>query len=162
LQNSGQASKKSLSTYPDGMKQRPGIERALLANPKLIVVDEPTAGLDSGRAQLFPRPVELDRVQLHGDPTPSHRGEPTRAVSANGDHLERGAFEEPLFPKLAMPRCPRDPLDRIRSQSMRQLTIYGASSTPCYQVPAIRSINMTAELKKSRPENCDRRTRRVA
>src|SRR5271156_4444973 len=34
--------KKSLSTYSGGMKQRFGIAQALLANPKLIIVDEPT------------------------------------------------------------------------------------------------------------------------
>src|SRR5271168_4999564 len=37
--------KKALSTYSGGMKQRFGIAQALLANPRLIIVDEPTAGL---------------------------------------------------------------------------------------------------------------------
>jgi ABC-type multidrug transport system ATPase subunit len=32
------------SAPPGGMKQRFGIAQALLANPKLIIVDEPTAG----------------------------------------------------------------------------------------------------------------------
>ena len=41
------ARKKSLSTYSGGMKQRFGIAQALLANPNLIIVDEPTAGLPS-------------------------------------------------------------------------------------------------------------------
>src|SRR5450631_2483863 len=38
--------KKHLGTYSGGMKQRFGIAQALIGNPKLIIVDEPTAGLD--------------------------------------------------------------------------------------------------------------------
>jgi len=38
--------RKSLGGYSGGMKQRFGIAQALLANPRLIIVDEPTAGLD--------------------------------------------------------------------------------------------------------------------
>lgn len=38
--------KKKLSTYSGGMKQRFGIAQALLGDPKIIIVDEPTAGLD--------------------------------------------------------------------------------------------------------------------
>ena len=37
---------KPLGSYSGGMKQRFGIAQALLGNPKLIIVDEPTAGLD--------------------------------------------------------------------------------------------------------------------
>jgi ABC-type multidrug transport system ATPase subunit len=40
------ARNQKLGTFSGGMKQRFGIAQALIGNPKLIIVDEPTAGLD--------------------------------------------------------------------------------------------------------------------
>jgi ABC-type multidrug transport system ATPase subunit len=45
--------KKNLGGYSGGMKQRFGIAQALLGNPKLIIVDEPTAGLDPTERNRF-------------------------------------------------------------------------------------------------------------
>lgn len=45
--------KKSVSGYSGGMKQRFGIAQLLLNNPKLIIVDEPTAGLDPAERNRF-------------------------------------------------------------------------------------------------------------
>jgi ABC-2 type transport system ATP-binding protein len=51
--NLWEARKKALSTFSGGMKQRFGIAQALLANPRLIIVDEPTAGLDPAERNRF-------------------------------------------------------------------------------------------------------------
>lgn len=44
---------KSVKGFSGGMKQRVGIAQALIGNPKLIIVDEPTAGLDPGERNRF-------------------------------------------------------------------------------------------------------------
>ena len=44
---------KSVKGFSGGMKQRVGIAQSLIGNPKLIIVDEPTAGLDPGERNRF-------------------------------------------------------------------------------------------------------------
>ena len=44
---------KAVSTYSGGMRQRFGVAQALLGNPQIIIVDEPTAGLDPEERNRF-------------------------------------------------------------------------------------------------------------
>ena len=45
--------KKAVSSYSGGMRQRFGIAQCLIGKPQLVIVDEPTAGLDPGERNRF-------------------------------------------------------------------------------------------------------------
>lgn len=47
------AKNKEVYTFSGGMKQRFGVAQALLGNPKIVIVDEPTAGLDPEERNRF-------------------------------------------------------------------------------------------------------------
>ncbi len=67
LTNLVEVRRKSVSGYSGGMKQRFGIAQLLLNNPKLIIVDEPTAGLDPEERSRFLnvlRDVGIDNTVL--------------------------------------------------------------------------------------------------
>jgi len=54
--------KKSVGEYSQGMKKRLGLARALINDPKLLILDEPTNGLDpKGRREIHDLLLELNR-----------------------------------------------------------------------------------------------------
>ncbi|MDX2036807.1 MAG: ATP-binding cassette domain-containing protein [Isosphaeraceae bacterium] len=65
--NLGFAANRKVKGYSGGMKQRLGIAQAIAGNPRLLIVDEPTAGLDPEERSRFYRilaELATDRIVL--------------------------------------------------------------------------------------------------
>lgn len=101
LVNLTEAVKRPLGTYSGGMLRRVGIAQALLADPRVIVVDEPTAGLDPEERVRFRNllsELAADRVVMLSTHIVSDVESVAAdiAVVARGRLLRRGAPEDLL------------------------------------------------------------------
>ncbi|MGA5818569.1 ABC transporter ATP-binding protein [Kitasatospora sp. NPDC094028] len=101
LVNLTEAVKRPLGTYSGGMLRRVGIAQALLADPRVIVVDEPTAGLDPEERVRFRNLLSglaADRVVMLSTHIVSDVESVASdiAVVARGRLLRRGAPEDLL------------------------------------------------------------------
>ncbi len=87
--------KRSVDKYSGGMKQRFGIAQALLGDPRLIIVDEPTAGLDPAERRRFQNllaGIAEDRVVILSTHIVDDVAElcPTIAIMGRGRVLKAG------------------------------------------------------------------------
>lgn len=63
--NMVEKSNQKIGTYSGGMKQRILIAQAIIGNPKLVILDEPTAGLDpKERVKIRERIAELSKDKI--------------------------------------------------------------------------------------------------
>ena len=129
--------RKSVSDYSGGMKQRFGIAQMLLNKPKLIIVDEPTAGLDPAERRRFLtvlREIGQDNIVIFS----THIVEDVQelcndmAIMNQGRILHRSSPDEAvdqLINKVWVRRTAREEVEKIQEKYSVLSSTYNNDNT---------------------------------
>jgi ABC-type multidrug transport system ATPase subunit len=101
LVNLGDARHRPVGDYSGGMRQRVGIAQALLNDPKLLIVDEPTAGLDPEERVRF-RNLLSDLAGEHIIILSTHIVSDVEAVATDIALIENGRLVEHALPETLL------------------------------------------------------------